>query len=389
MTFSWTKPKPIEILETIYNKALVEFEKDKGNSFIENLSTNAQLWIYEIGGSPERHKATVAVLATLLTKKIETPSQDIRYHRTDLERGFSGRSYDTLYITPFIKEKFGTKFAMKESGWLTRSFEKPEPFLLNYTGKITPTSLKYAFLHILDDVEKGGAKLAEQYLVALFIYLLRRKREIEALIAETTIISPKKEVTINQITQCLEEHFLSQLASRLPVIAIYSAYKVLMEEVRRYKGKRLNPLRAHVSPDLYAGLGDIEVVDEKGEYFEVVEVKYGKPIDVGLIEDIYGKIKNRRVKRYCLLTTAEPYVKTGDEISIKSWIEKIRKECGCEVIINGVIPTIRYYLRLMENPSKFISVYAASLQEEFKLRFAITEEHVKDWFRKMEKLLGR
>lgn len=44
-----------------------------------------------------------------------------------MDKGYSGRSFDTKYITPFMKFKF-PKIAMRESGWLTRSLEQLEPY---------------------------------------------------------------------------------------------------------------------------------------------------------------------------------------------------------------------------------------------------------------------
>jgi DNA (cytosine-5)-methyltransferase 1 len=373
------------ILKEAYDIAVSEFNKDEGKTFLESLPENIKSWMLIIGS--EKRKAVIAVLATLLTKKIETPTQDIRYHRKDLPSGFSGRSYDTKYVTPFIKEMFGTKFAMKESGWLTRSFEKPEPYLLSYTGKISPPLLKSAFLHILDEVQKRNGDLARKLLIALFVYLLRRKHEIEKPPSEKAKILMEREVRIARIISALNEHFSIHKASRLPVIAIYSAYRILIEEVERFKGKILKQLRMHVSPDLYAGLGDIEVVDENGEYFEVIEVKHDKPIDVSMVEDIYGKIKGKKIRRYYLLTTAEPYVKRSEDMEVKIWIEKIMKECGCEVIINGVIPTINYYLRLIKNPSRFLDIYTYILEDEFKSRAEVAEEHIKDWRERLRVIL--
>jgi len=374
-----SKKNPNEILEEVYKKALEEFNKDRGNAFVDALPDFSKYWITVLGTRPEKHKAAIAVLTTLLTKKIETPGQDIRYHRTDLPHGFSGRSYDTQYITPFLKEKFGAKFAMKESGWLSRSFEKPEAYTLNYTGRITPESIKSSFLHILDDVEKRGETAAKEYLIALFIYLLRRKNEVEAFSVKKEEVY-KKETTISSIAQILNRYLSTPQASRLPVIAVYVIYKLVVEEVARYSGKKLNPLRSHVSPDKYVGLGDIEVVDEKGKYFEVIEVKHAKSITVDILEDVYEKVKEKNVKRYYLLTTAEPYIRREDSEMIKMWLEKIKNECGCEVIINGVLPTIQYYLRLLRKPNEFIDHFTQALLEEYKRRAEITDEHLKTWY---------
>jgi DNA (cytosine-5)-methyltransferase 1 len=239
----------------------------------------------------------------------------------------------------------------------------------------------------LDEVQQSDGDLAKKLLIALFIYLLRRKheidKEIEKLVSAEESISIEKRVMISQIIQALEDHFSIHNASRLPVIAIYSAYQILVEEVERFRGKTLKPLRGHVSPDYYVGLGDIEVVDENGEYFEVVEVKYDKPIDASMIMDVYGKIRKRKVKRYYVLSTAQPYIKIGEEAIVRDLVIRIMTEIGCEIIVNGVISTINYYLRLMQDPSRFLKTYTHNLEEEFKKRSEVTEEHIEDWKKKL------
>jgi len=84
-----------KILKEAYDIAFSEFNRDEGRAFLEGLPDSIKSWMSIIGEEPEKHKAVIAVLATLLTKKVETPTQDIRYHREDLKSGFSGRSYDT------------------------------------------------------------------------------------------------------------------------------------------------------------------------------------------------------------------------------------------------------------------------------------------------------
>lgn len=55
---------------------------------------------------------------TLIVYKILHPQQDIRNHQTQIKGGFSGRTIDTKYITPTLKEL--NLPSMAESGWLTR-----------------------------------------------------------------------------------------------------------------------------------------------------------------------------------------------------------------------------------------------------------------------------
>ena len=94
------------------------------------LSVPQQKWVETIVEKAESQKAVLAVLITSLVKKIETPTQDVRYHKKKLPNGYSGRSFDTSYVTPFIREKF-QRFAMKGgSGWLTRSLEQVHAYTL-------------------------------------------------------------------------------------------------------------------------------------------------------------------------------------------------------------------------------------------------------------------
>jgi len=375
------------ILEDCYNKALKEVKKDKGKSFINSLETTQRKWILKVAEKSESLKAVVTALTTSLVKKIEDPKQDVRYHKHELKGGYSGRTLDTNYVTPFFKKKF-RRLAMKESGWLTRSIEQPHPFTLDFPGKIRNKEVKESFLQILNDIEENKAD-PERYLIALFILLIQITTLNQAKLKHITFDSG---ITIGTIIESLKLHFFEIYhvsgASRLPAIAIYSIYEILMEDIERFKGKKLLPLRSHISPDARArGIGDVEIVDENGDYFEAVEIKHGIPIDSLMIDDSFEKFKETPIKRYYLLTTAEPNIKRDNEEKIKKIVEKIKKEHGCEVIVNGLIPSLKYYLRLLKNPSKFIDNYTRNLQKEFSKTTEIKEIHIKTWKKIIEKKL--
>jgi len=110
-----------------------------------------QNYIQQIATNCSKQKAVYTVLITLLVHKILYPNQDIRYHQTNLPGGFSGRTIDTQYITPTLKQ-LGLP-AMAESGWLTRSLEQPFPYTLDYQGKISNQKTKDAFLGLIDFIE--------------------------------------------------------------------------------------------------------------------------------------------------------------------------------------------------------------------------------------------
>ncbi len=99
---------PDQILEKYYRIAFDEFKKDNGQSFLNNLDNNQKDWLFVISSKAESFRAIITTLTTSLVKKIENPEQDVRYHRNGLEGGYSGRTYDTKFVTPFFKKHFPT-----------------------------------------------------------------------------------------------------------------------------------------------------------------------------------------------------------------------------------------------------------------------------------------
>jgi len=370
---------PVQILNEAYDKAVIENNKDGGKSYLNKLTPNQQKWLALIANKSESFKAVTTVLATSLTKKIEDPSQDVRYHKIELDNGYSGRSYDTKYITPFFKQKF-RRLSMKEAGWLTRSIEQAHPFTLDFPGKIRSNEVKTAFLKLLEDVEENKTN-PKKLLSALFVLLLQQ-----------TTFKQKKLVQhiqegaydISLIIDCLKSHFFAKYgtggASRLPVIAIYSIYQILLEAVSRYENKKLSPLKSHIAADARdKGVGDIEIKDENNDFFEAVEIKHNIPIDSIVIDDAYEKFKDTPIKRYYLLTTAEPNINTEDNKNVEISIQKIKKEHGCEVIVNGIVPSLKYYLRLLDNPKDFIEKYTNNLKKEFEKSTEVKKAHLIMW----------
>src|SRR3990172_7362694 len=64
---------------------------------------------------------------------------------------------------------------------------------------------------------------------------------------------------------------------KLFVLAMYSIYVIIVNESKRYSGKKLAPLESHTSPDSRSkSLGDIEVKNSDKSCFEAVEVKHLK-----------------------------------------------------------------------------------------------------------------
>jgi DNA (cytosine-5)-methyltransferase 1 len=316
----------------------------------------------------EQAKGVLTVLITSLVYKSLHPEQDIRRHQASISEGYSGRTFDHNYITPFMKlHKFPS---MAESGWLTRALEQKVPYDKNYSGAITPKKLKPAFLSILSNIEKGSD--CKEYLSFLIQGLIIKRNEQSIDLAKPTTLS------INAILELLNKHFngsyKAEGASRLPVLAIYAAYQCLIREVKRFEKKQLLPLESHTSSDKRSGrIADIDVLDEKKREFEAVEVKYGIQITLGIVTDAYVKFQTTQVDRYYILSTAIP---GKDElIKINAEIQRIKNVHGCQLIVNGIMPTLKYYLRLLHSTSEFVENYVNLLEADASLKF----EHKEMW----------
>lgn len=177
-----------------------------------------------------------------------------------MKNGYSGRSFDTKYITPFLKMK-NFKAAMRESGWLTRSLEQPEPYDLKYPGSISGKDIKNSFLNILDYVERKKVD-PKSCLILLFYFSISNIKNKEVKLINP--INKESEYTINDIILLLKTHFNykyeSRGASKLPVIALYSIYQILVNELKRFENKNLKKLSSHISSDKSSGnAGDIIV----------------------------------------------------------------------------------------------------------------------------------
>jgi len=318
----------------------------------------------------ESAKGVLTVLFTSLVYKVFHPKQDIRNHQDGIKNGYSGRTFDNRYITPFLKE---CKFpAMAESGWLTRSLEQKVPYNFDYPGAISPAELKASFLNLLNKVEIEEAN-CEQYLSYILqgLVIKRNKQKID--------LAKPAALSINTILNLLEQHFYSPYtadgASRLPTLAFYAIYQCLLSEAKRFQGKVLLPLESHTSADSQSGrIGDIEVVDGQGRQFEAVEIKHGITISLQLVRDAYTKFQTTAVKRYYILSTAQ-YPKDKEWDDIQSEIQSIKNIHGCQLIVNGIVPSLKYYLRLLDNPFEFIDCYVNLLEDDAALKF----EHKARW----------
>ncbi len=186
-------------------------------------------------------------------------------------------------------------------------------------------------------------------------------------------------LSCDQLTIVVDKHFNSTYkaegASRLPVLALYAVYECLINEAKRFENKELLPIESHTSADSSSGrIGDIEIVDKNKRSFEAVEVKHGITLSLQLVQDAYSKFQTTPVNRYYILSTAQqPDKDEWDKIQAE--IQRIKNVHGCQLIVNGIMPSLKYYLRLLDNTFEFINNYVTLIEIDTAFKF----EHKVNW----------
>ena len=324
-------------------------------------------------------ESAITNLITCLACKSVEPAIDCRYHRKPgkgmpqppdgQNNYFSGRTISEDIVAPWLKNQ---DFVTSNSGWQTRTFERPRPYTLDYPENIG--AIKEEFLHILDAVQSGNISLSREALEYLIFKQIafRESQKIQLTIPSIN--------SIQTIISFFEKHFFASYsrkgASRLPVLAIYAVYSCVMAEMDRYEGGyHLAPLQAHESADARTGaIGDIQIFDAEDRIFEAFEIKHEITIDKEIIRTVYDKFRSfPSLQRCYILTTAA--VCGGQDADSLAIIQRIRNSHGSEVIVNGVLPTIKYFLRLLKNPSSIFPIYIDLLAKDRSVSY----EHRQKW----------
>jgi DNA (cytosine-5)-methyltransferase 1 len=245
--------------------------------------------------------------------------------------------------------------------------------------KIRDKKLKEAFLNVFDQIETFQANPLD-YLNYTFAKLIELTKAEQLLFESTTEQVANLDVlNIYLIINMLEKHFAGKLSSRLPVIAIYSIYEILITKFARYKHKKLIPLQVHTSSDKH-NFGDIEIYTIDNQPFEVVEIKHNIPIDKYLILDIAKKVKKISLNRYYILTTFHNcFTSSEAENEVINYILELKKSQGIDIIANGIISSLKYYLRFIDDYHEFLEAYTKNLINDAKQSTEVKNFHLEIW----------
>jgi len=365
-----------EILEELFKEADALRKDPTKIKLSEVERANIDILITHI----DKNKSLFSALITSLLKKIISPKQDIRLHRADFKGGYSARSLDTDFTNIFLNKYF-PKYANTGTGFLTVATRERTKWTLKEGQNIKTRNklVKKSFLETLDFVQTKNTR-AEFYLIYIFLNLIELSKKDYKLFEETIKDSKFKDIiNINVVLAMLEDHLKEKQGSRLPVIAIYSVYQELLENVKVYKDKKLLKLNAHTASDKH-GFGDVEIYNKNNTPFEIVEIKHNISIDKDLIFNVEKKAQKSSIKRYYILTTNKKnFISEDEEKHINQLILKIKKDSGLDIIANGIITSLKYYLRFVPDLNKFIQTYTKNLVEDAKNSTEIKDFHVRKW----------
>jgi DNA (cytosine-5)-methyltransferase 1 len=301
------------------------------------------------------------IVLTLCACKAANPAQDIRAHQAQYEGGISARTIDSKVVVPLLR-KWNLRNAA-ESHWTTQGLVQVA-FQPGVKVKSSPAIIGEVVPRLVCGIQDAGADAARLVLRLILCHLIAERNK-----GAIPLTKPKG-VTIARALRLLEAHFGASFKTggpRLPQLAVYAAYECLLKEVARYSGHTLVPLERLKTANRKSGtVGDVDVLHET-RTVEAVEIKFGMSVDGRHVSDAIEKIKAADVRRYYILATGG--IKADEEEAIAEQIGAFYRSNGCEIIVNGIFETIRYYLRLIGSVDEFIARYVDHLASDDDLSY--------------------
>lgn len=345
---------PLAILANIYSEA---HDKLKGFAitepdFAEKIENICRC---------QANRATVRLLMACLLAKLDRPQIDPRKPYTEIgtDDAFSGRTYDEQYLTTFITEhrlpcNITTAFLTPA----LRNISQPLTLDMEIIGR--PREVYRYTLEILDAVAHGTLH-SKPLLTDIVRYLLIIRDEnaerLKTLLAGRDSRQQRVALSSESIVTLLQQHLACKHVSRLPVLIVAAALKVVESSLREH----LKNLHAHTAADKQTGaLGDIEITLEDDEHIVTCYEMKLKAVTVHDIQAAILKFHHEpMLDNYIFITTES----IGEDVRI--YANTIYDESGIEVAILDCIGFIRHFLHLFHRiRMEFLNEYQRLILNE-------------------------
>ena len=320
------KEKLTEILSECYEVAELESKKDDIGDLITAIGEEDSKVIIELANI--KHACRGAAI-TLAIYKILHPEQDIRSHKVEYENGFSARGVDHNVTVPFLIQK-GLPYNV-DTHWLSQTLSYSQPYMPDVILKTVPKKVGPDFIITANMIQNADSTERVKKITILIL-----EKMIEERNKGNIPLTKPKNLSIDQIMEIL--------------------HRQRMKTANRKSGT----------------VGDIDLW-ENGRPIEAVEIKYEIPVGIAHVSEAIQKVQTESVERYFILSTAKPDSNEWDEV--QKLISDFRKSNGCEIIVNGVYETIKYYLRLLKSTNEFVNAYTELLAIDEDINY----EHKGAW----------
>lgn len=358
-----------DCLEKLYEAALDLVDRDAVDKEANSLGALGT----DVDRLAKIKHAARGCLLTLSLYKCWNPDQDIRFNKAEHEGGFSARVVDSAVTVPMLRRESLPRSV--ESHWLTQTFSFADPWTRAVTLKTTPKEcgpLLIDSVNLLEELPRSEQRRAAEIVARIILARLIQSRNN----SRVTLTRPKG-LTVGEVKSLLSGLVQSKFktgAPRIPQLIIYAMYESIFHEgFKRYRDCELEPLGRMKAADRKAGtVGDI-VVSRDSRPMEAVETKFDVPITASIVAEAMEKVKSLSVERYLILSTSgvDPLERKG----IDERVSAFKSSNGCEVIVNGVLETVSYYLRLLPNTNVYVEAFADLLETDPELDY----EHRVAW----------
>lgn len=243
----------LNILESVYNAVA----KDINTPIIDD---EVILGKVDVICRNLQNRACSRFLLACLLAKIQNPKIDIRKPYTEIrdKDSYSGRTIDEAYISPFVfKHDLPCN---PTTAFLTPAFRNRNIVLtpdLNMVGR--PPEIYKNTLELLSKIESKKIKskdLLSEVIRTLLVIRKERLERMNSMLESLRIKGDRALLSVEAITNLIEQHIKSPNSSRLPVLMVTAAYKTVENNL----GEKVLPLYAHNAADKQTGaLGDLQI----------------------------------------------------------------------------------------------------------------------------------
>ncbi|WP_291720602.1 hypothetical protein [Bernardetia sp.] len=172
------------------------------------------------------------------------------------------------------------------------------------------------------------------------------------------------EYNLQDIYIVLDRHFFhnynTSVDVKLPSLALYAILECLVSEISRYENSKVEPLESVITSK---GLENNFKTKKGRKVVEYYKIQLHSPIGLETIKSISKIIGKHKIDRFYLLSHDVQEME-----KIEQFCTEIKAKTDCEVIVDGILPTIKYYLRLINSLSDFIEKYSLLVQNDTELK---------------------